>query len=66
MSKRSRRKHSEPAPRQSGGLSPAVLTVLIAFGTIGGLTGAADFISAVTSAIEAASRRCTNDGGGGR
>jgi hypothetical protein len=40
--------------------------VLIAFGTIGGLTGAADFISAVTSAIEAASRRCTNDGGGGR
>lgn len=66
MSKRSSRKNSQEPPRKSGGLGPAALTLLIAFGTIGGLNGVAAIISAVSSVIEVTSTPCTRDGGGGR
>lgn len=73
MSKRTSLKNH--APRESGGLSPAALTVLIAFGAIGGLNGVAAIISAAGTVIEAVSKRCnaddsavnaTKSGGGGR
>lgn len=66
MSKRSSRKNGREPPRKSGGLGPAALTALIAFGTVGGLNGVAAIISAVSSVIEVASKPCTKDGGGGR
>jgi len=62
MSKRFVRRQSDPPPQQSGsGLSPAALTLLIAFGAIGGLNGIAAIISAVSTLIEADSRHCNSD-----
>jgi hypothetical protein len=58
MSKRLARRKSDQSPQPSSGLSPAALTLLIAFGAIGGLNGIAAIISAVGTLIEAESKRC--------